>query len=549
MDDHAKSKQQLIRELEQLRGRVAALEATITPPEVQKQAAAEEAEVFADAYDQIAQEHNERIAQAIKGAHTSVCYIDVLTGTFVASTQALSWHGFTPDTPLTHTAALSAVHPEDRPKVKAAWQSCIEEGAAYLVEYRITQNDGTIRWIAAQVQHVPELQGGKVLVMFQDITEQKRTEKVLRESLERLHLAKNAAQLGIHDHDLVSGSYQWDERMRELWGVGPGEPITDELFMAGLHPEDRAARQAAINKALDPAGTGEYYAEYRVINRHDGTARWIASTGQVFFEHQQPRRVVGIVQDITSRKRAEEGLRESEARAKALNDQVLSMLMVVAHDLRSPLIALQATLKLLLRGIYGTMDKSVKNTVIDLNHRADTLLRVAEECLAGASVVAGDVEAEKKVLDLREDIIDPILKELSSEIEGQAITIDNRLGGIPAARILVTANKVWLKIVYRNLFRNAIKYGDKGGLISFGCEDHGSYYKLNVYNSGKPIPEEARERLFTQFYRVGGKVAFEGMGLGLYLTRKIIRKHGGDIWYEAKEYGSNFVFTFPHDER
>lgn len=291
--------------------------------------------------------------------------------------------------------------------------------------------------------------------------------------------------------------------------------------------------------------------EYEVEHNFEtiGYKIMVLNARRLEVEPKERHLILLAIEDVTERKQVERELRDSEARAQALKDQVLNMLMVVSHDLRSPLVSIQATLKLLLRGIYGKMDESAKNTVIDLYHRADKLLGVAEDCLAGASAVAGDIEFEKKVLDLREDIIDPVLEELSGEIEEQAITIDNRLGTIPAHSILVNANKVWLKIVYRNLFRNAIKYGGTGALMAFGCEDYGSYYKLNVYNSGKPIPEDSREMLFTKFHRIGdsGKVAFEGMGLGLYLTRKIIRKHGGDVWYEAKKDGSNFVFTLPRD--
>ncbi|WAC07980.1 MAG: hypothetical protein OS130_01910 [Thermodesulfobacteriota bacterium] len=77
------------------------------------------------------------------------------------------------------------------------------------------------------------------------------------------------------------------------------------------------------------------------------------------------------------------------------------------------------------------------------------------------------------------------------------------MGSIPTKRIPIKADKVWLKIVFRNLFNNAIKYGGKGCGVAFGCEDCGSYYKLNVYNSGAPIADDICEKLFTKFNRNG----------------------------------------------
>ena len=157
------------------------------------------------------------------------------------------------------------------------------------------------------------------------------------------------------------------------------------------------------------------------------------------------------------------------------------------------------------------------------------------------------MKIEKTEIDLRQEVIDVVLDELSNEIEQSKISIDNRLGAIPTGTIKVNASKLWLKVVYRNLLKNAIKYGGQGCTIAFGYEDQGEYYRLNVYNTGMPVPEDRRASLFTKFGMVKqeGDRLREGVGMGLFLTKEIINQHGGDIWYEAKPDGSDFVFTLP----
>ncbi len=251
------------------------------------------------------------------------------------------------------------------------------------------------------------------------------------------------------------------------------------------------------------------------------------------------------VTDITERKRAEAALLESEQLVRRLNEHILKMVMVLSHDIRGPLVAIASILKLLLRGVYGKLDQSPANTVQDLLSRCARLLGTAEDYLGKASIVEGSLEMKREVLDLRQDIIDAVLEELADDITRRDMVIDNRLGAIPAGSIPICANKTWLKAVYRNLFTNAVKYGDKGGTISFGVEQRESHYRLNVYNSGRPIAEKDRAKIFGRFERIepAEGPAPEGIGLGLSLCRQIIREHGGEICYEALPDGSNFVFT------
>jgi signal transduction histidine kinase len=241
--------------------------------------------------------------------------------------------------------------------------------------------------------------------------------------------------------------------------------------------------------------------------------------------------------------------RQPESFDLSLNEKMLNMVKALSHDVRGSLLSISATLKLLSRGYYGKMDEAVVHRIKELFSKTSGLIGMTEEYLGRSFSVNNDLNAEVRSLDLMKDVLVPVLKELSSELKGHHLMIDHRLHAMSNKPVSIRTNGIWLKMVFRNLLRNAVKYGDKEGMIAIGFEDRGSCYRLNVYNSGRPIPEEYRKRLFTKLMGSlngqNGKEEAGGTGLGLYLINNVIQKLGGEIWYEAKENGSNFVFTLP----
>ena len=124
----------------------------------------------------------------------------------------------------------------------------------------------------------------------------------LAKSEVRLQLSLDTANVGIYEWQLRTVQAIWDDRLRAHWGVRPGAPITYDMFMQGIHPDDRAMAQAAMEPALDPASDGRFDVEFRVIGRDDGIERWIATRGQVFSENGRPVRLLGTTFDRSERK-------------------------------------------------------------------------------------------------------------------------------------------------------------------------------------------------------------------------------------------------------
>jgi PAS domain S-box-containing protein len=330
-----------------------------------------------------------------------------------------------------------------------------------------------------------------------------------------------------------------------ITGYTPEEFIRrGDLLTNIVHPEDKSAFYDHLEMDSEQNIEGDEH-EFRIITKN-GEEKWLwhvcrpvfSSTGESLGKRVSNR-------EITDKKHGEMLLIQSNEEIKRLNENILKMLKIMSHDIRSPLFTMFSALKLLQRGNYGWMDESATNTVKDLAVRVQRILGIADDCLGKVCAVEDQFKIEKEEIDLRQEVVETILEELAGEIETNNITIDNRLGSIPTGSIMVHASRIWLKAVYRNLFMNAIKYGGHGITIAYGYEDHGSYYKLSVYNNGPVIPREKRDTLFEKFSRADKVSDHEGMGMGLFLTKEILNKHGGDIWYEDMEHGAAFIFTLP----
>jgi PAS domain S-box-containing protein len=298
--------------------------------------------------------------------------------------------------------------------------------------------------------------------------------------------------IGKSDSDFLSGEQAEESFLEEKGIIETGEAVKDK-----------------IEKRTSPDGSEIWLSVTKVP--------WKDSSGKIVG-------ITGVCREVTERIERER--------------HVLDMLSIATHDIRGPLTSIGSMIKLLMRGTFGSVDESVKITLRDISDRMIRLEKLLNEYLCKSSLMNIKMP-EKEHIDLRQDIIDPILDEFLSEIDENKIRIDNRQGAIPGNRVIIKANARWIKIVYRNLIRNAIKYAPSGQ-IAFGFEDREDHYQLNVYNSGPPVTEERRTNIFEKFE------SSDSTGLGLAICRNLIQKHGGDMWYENTwDNHPNFVFTIP----
>jgi PAS domain S-box-containing protein len=231
--------------------------------------------------------------------------------------------GYRPDE-IVGESSLNLLHSEDRKRVESALPGWVARKCGWSgLVLRWRHKDGGYRFLESNA--VPILGAGGGLIGFRgvdrDITERKRAADALKASEQRLELAQEAAGMGMYDWDIVRDQAVCNERYFRLFGLEPQENMlsTDD-WTAMVHPDDRERVLSEVARTLEEKTP--YDTEYRIL-LPDKSVRWVSSEAEVFFDEEgKPRRMIGVVTDITERKRAEKALRLTQAAVDRAADAI-----------------------------------------------------------------------------------------------------------------------------------------------------------------------------------------------------------------------------------
>jgi len=414
----------------------------------------------------------------------------------------------------------SKVHPDDRVMIDQQRKESIQMGDQYETEYRVIVND-TTRWFFARGQTALNAEGRPAVFtgVIVDVTERKAAELALKESGELFRFLADAIPHKIWTSDPEGRATYYNQGWYDYAGIAGFEALREQIWDM-LHPDDRAIAAVAWPEAMK---RGEDVAVEHRLRRHDGEYRWHLSR---YSAHKdaggQIQLWVGTSTDIHEQK-------ENEQR----KDEFLS---IASHELKTPLTSIKAFNQLMKRvpteaPLTGFIDKSAEH-IYRLERLISDLLDVTK------------INAGKMNYALESFLFSQLLRDSIANMQYNA-THELILQSAPD--INFTGDRLRLEQVMNNFLTNAAKYSPDGTRILVNGKQQDDSIMVSVQDFGIGIAPENLDKLFDRYYRVDNTaMRFEGLGLGLFISSEILKRHQGSFWIESElGKGSTFYFRLP----
>ncbi len=386
-----------------------------------------------------------------------------------------------------------------------------------------------------------------------DITDRKISEESLRDSEKRLHLALDAAHMGVWEYDFTTHKLYWSPEIYLHLNVQLKENETiKECLLRVIHPEDVNVFQEAMRSAIKEQKP--YMAVYRLLV--NDRLFWAEDRGDVQYDKDgAPLKVTGTAQDITERKLAEEAFKklniELEQRVHERTAQLIyanrakdSFLATMSHEIRTPLGGLLGMLELL---SFTRLDKDQRETLQVAGQSGESLLRIVDDILDWSKIEAGKLQLAPKPTSIAE-MMQTVMNTYLQLAHVKNIKLQHYVDTHLASRHIYDSLR--LSQILNNFTSNAIKFTLQGSVIIMAnlVSRHEGFETVcfSVQDSGEGIDEKLQARLFRQYEQANADTArmYGGTGLGLSICRSIADLMGGKISVEsALGEGSTFSMT------
>ncbi len=380
-----------------------------------------------------------------------------------------------------------------------------------------------------------------------DVTEQKQAEFDLKVSKYFLELAQATGHTG-HWVMEISGERKvtWSQEALRIMNL-PGWELTGTIDMMYqfVHPDDLSQLRTLIETTAQARSS--FSIDHRLL-LSNGTVRWLHQQGETSIDGAVPV-LISIVQDITERKKSEDEIRqlnsELEERVRmrtgqleASNKEMEAFSYSVSHDLRAPLRIIHGFSKILSEDYGPALDAAGQKTLDAIMRNVKKMGQLIDDLLDFSRL--GRAVIRKSAVDMN-----ALVKEVIEDLRISGMTIPAMIvENLTPAKADVNL----IKLVWTNLLTNAIKYssGKEEPVVHIGMNSDGGRTIYFVKDNGAGFDMNYYHKLFGVFQRLHGATEFPGTGVGLAIVHRIVTRHNGTVWAEAKaNEGATFYFELP----
>lgn len=434
---------------------------------------------------------------------------------------------------------LDIVAPEYQQPTLEAFANLLKTGELRDYEFAVLTKTGDRVFIEVNGRLL--YQSGQLvgaLGIGRDITERKRFEAQLK----MFSMALNSA----HDSALITdleGSILYANLATQRIFGWPQARIT------GANLEVFFPNQEQVRWILEQA-TGEGWSGQIVCQRYNlQTFTAFVSISPVYGEEEdKPIAVSIILRDITEQEKIKAELASKNlelARANRLKSEFLANM---SHELRTPMTSILGFSSLLEQQVYGELNDRQQLYVNQIHQSGEHLLGLINEVLDLSKVEAGQMDLHVTPISVSA-LCDDVLRMVATQTEMKNLNIHRQVDtDLP----VLMADEMRVRQMLLNLLSNAIKFTPKGRSIGLTVEQQDEYLDFTVSDEGIGIAQEHLSSLFQPFQQLDSALSkqYEGTGLGLALTQKLARLHGGDISVQSqKDQGAQFTIHLPLDCR
>ncbi|MFX1555359.1 MAG: PAS domain S-box protein [Promethearchaeota archaeon] len=452
------------------------------------------------------------------------------------SPQVYDMFGYYPEE-LLGRKFFSYIHPEDMEILMSNFKKALEEKEIISIEYRVKHKKGHYIPVSAKGSLVSKEHTAKLIGVLRDISQHKIIEEELKESEEKFRTLFESSPSAIILLNLKGKIIDCNLATEVLFGYGKEELRGKNFLNLDIYSDDTIQR---ANEEFNLLIKGEQIDHLEIkLKKKDGNLTWIMARASLIKIKRQALIQV-IANDITERKNIEQELRK-------INQLKTELLERTSHELKTPLISIKGFTDLLLELYRDKFDDNIISILEEIKNGTERLQSLINNLLVSSYLESGKIDF-KPIYDDLAFLIRFCVKDVHplAKTRNLFIHLD-----IPE-KLILKFEKEKIYDVLSSLLINAIKYTPPYGEIKIKSEIKDDFVIVSVEDNGIGFTEDEKLKLFKQFgkierYGQGWDIGVEGTGMGLYIAKKIVELHSGEIWVDShgRNKGAKFCFSLP----